>query len=140
MPTWPKFPGAPRPPQPPKAPAGFGRKNAPGNVTKQPIRKFGPRYLKLFSLPGATEDWCVPWPTFVGAHTSLSEQMIYRAIAKVKNDPQRPEQPPYVGGVTWEYQAPDSAHGGRLSKGGTVCDFLVEWGSEDVCLRLQSEH
>jgi len=63
--------------------------------------------------------------------------MIYKAIARITGDPPRPEEPPYVGGVNWTYQ--DPLLGGRLSKGGVVCDFLVRWGTDEMCIRLQSE-
>ncbi len=131
-----KIPMPPRPPAPPK---GMGsRRSKLGNITRLPIRSFGPRFLHLNKLPGRGADWCVPWPNFVGAHTSLSEQMIFRALARVTGDPPHPEKPPYVGGVSWSYQ--DPLLGGRLSKGGQVCDFLVQWGMDEVCIRLQSEH
>ncbi len=131
-------PAAPRPPQPPPPPAGMGRRTAPGGLPKLPYFKFGPRFLKKYSLPQLQPDWCVPWEGFVGAHTSLSEQMIYRAIARLTGDPPHAEKPPYVGGVTWTYQ--DPLNGGRLTRGGTVCDFNVHWGTEDVCIRLPSEY
>ena len=130
-------PAAPRPPQPPAAPKGMGRRTKPGTLPKTSYRQFGPRWLRLFSLPTTEPDWCAPWPGFVGAHTSIPEQMIYNAIAEVTNDPQHPEQPPYVGGSTWTYQ--DPLNGGRLTRGGSVCDFVVNYGSEEICIRLQSE-
>jgi hypothetical protein len=136
----PKFPGMPKLPSvlPPAPPAGLGkRRSSGGNVTRKPIKSFGPKYLKKHALPLMAADWCVPWPTFVGAHTSLSEQMIFRAIAEIKNDPPHPEKPPYVGGTDWTYQ--DPLLGGRLNVGGTVCDFLVQHGGNEVCIRLQSE-
>jgi hypothetical protein len=43
-----------------------------------------------------------------------------------------------VGGSDWSYQDPLS--GGRMSAGGQVCDFLVQWGSELVCLRTQTDY
>lgn len=130
-------PKAPRPPQPPAPPKGMGRRVAPGGLPRNPLRTFGPRWLKLYALPTNQPDWCVPWPDFVGAHTSLSEQMIYKAIARLTGDPPHPEKPPYTGGLHWTYQ--DPMQGGRMSKGGTVCDFAVQWGDEVVCIRLQSE-
>lgn len=129
-----KIPSPPRPPAPPK---GMGRRSRLGNTTRTPLRAFGPRFLQLGKLPGATTDWCVAPSGFVGAHTSLPEWMIYKAIARVTGDPPRPEEPPYAGGVNWTYQ--DPLLGGRLSKGGVVCDFLVRWGTDEVCIRLQSE-
>jgi hypothetical protein len=130
-------PSAPRPPQPPAPPAGLGRRVKAGGLPRNPLRQFGPRWLKSFALPKANPDWCVPWPDFVGAHTSLSEQMIYRAIARKMGDPPHPEKPPYSGGVNWSYQ--DPLLGGRMTKGGSVCDFNIHWNTEDVCIRLQSE-
>lgn len=131
-------PAAPRGPQPPAAPPGMGRRKRAGGLPRNPLRQFGPRFLGLFQLPRGVPDWCVPWPEFVGAHTSLTEQMIYRAIAKVTGDPPHPERPPYTGGVNWSYQ--DPLLGGRMSKGGQVCDFTIRWGTEEVCIRLQSEY
>jgi hypothetical protein len=130
-------PSAPRPPQPPAAPPGLGRRTRPGGMPKATLRGFGPKWLRLFALPQEVPDWCAPWPGFVGAHTSIPEQMIYAAISKITGDPPHPEQPPYAGGTTWSYQ--DPLMGGRLTRGGSVCDFLVHWGAEDVCIRLQSE-
>lgn len=115
----------------------MGRRTSPGGLPRNPLRQFGPRFLKLFALPGLGVDWCVPWPDFVGAHTSLSEQMIYKALGRVTGDPPHPEKPPYSGGVNWSYQ--DPLLGGRMTRGGSVCDFLVHWNAEDVCIRLQSE-
>ena len=128
----------PKPPQPPAPPPGLGRRarKAPA-VEKQPIRRFGSKFLRLFADPIQGNDWCTPWPGFVGAHTSLSEQMIYQALARITGDPPNPKEPPYAGGVTWTFQ--DPLLGGRLSRGGQVCDFLVQWGTDEVCLRLQSE-
>lgn len=137
---WPAIPGLPRMPslQPPPPPKGMGkRRSKPGNITRKPIKSFGPKYLKLYALPTMGADWCVPWPNFVGAHTSLSEQMIYHALARVTGDPPEPEKPPYAGGVGWTYQ--DPLLGGRLNVGGSVCDFLVQYGGNEVCIRLQSE-
>lgn len=115
----------------------MGKRVKAGGLPRNPLRQFGARWLRLFSLPKETVDWCAPWPGFVGAHTSLSEQMIYRAMAEITGDPPHPERPPYVGGVNWTYQ--DPLLGGRMSKGGSVCDFNVHWNDEDVCVRLQSE-
>lgn len=115
----------------------MGRRKQTGAIPDVPLRSFGARFLGRQALARQTADWCAPWPGFVGAHTSLPEQMIYRAIARVTGDPPNPQQPPYVGGVGWTYQ--DPLMGGRLSKGGVVCDFLVHWNLEDVCIRLQSE-
>lgn len=74
----------------------------------------------------------------MGAHVSASEWMIYVALSFVTGDPPDPKRPPYIGGVTWAYQSPIS--GGRLERGGQVCDFMVHQpGSEEMCIRLQSE-
>jgi hypothetical protein len=138
---WPSFPGMPRLPSvlPPSPPKGMGKRRAHGgNITRKPIKSYGPKYLKKYALALMASDWCVPWPNFVGAHTSLSEQMIFRAIARVTGDPPNPEKPPYVGGVNWTYQ--DPLQGGRLTIGGQVCDFLVVLpNGDEVCIRLQSE-
>ncbi len=138
--NWPKFPGSPRMPSviAPAPPTGLGmRRSGHGNVTRLPIKSFGPKYLKKYALATIGGDWCVPWPTFVGAHTSLSEQMIFKALARVLGDPANPEKPPYVGGVNWTYQ--DPLQGGRLTVGGQVCDFLVNHNNTEICIRLQSE-
>jgi hypothetical protein len=131
-------PSPPRPPVPPAAPPGFGRRTRLGNKPKNPLRSFGPRFLKLGSLKGQKPDWCLPWPTFVGAHTSLTEQMFYAALCMVMKVPGNWMAPPYDGRGYFTYQ--DPLLGGRMTKGGQVCDFLVPWGAEEVCMRLQSEY
>lgn len=133
-----KVPKPPRPPQPPAAPKGMGRRTNPGNQPRNPLHQWGPRFLRRNKLPTPQPDWCTPPPNFVGAHTSTTEWMIYAAISKLTGDPPDPRKPPYVGGVNWTYQ--DPLLGGRLTKGGQVCDFLVHWGGEEVCIRLQTEY
>lgn len=132
----------PRPPAPPAAPPGFGRRKKLGNAPRNPLRQFGERFLKLAQLPGGKPDWCAPWPDFVGQlselHSSLSEQMIYAAICLVKKVPGDWTKPPYDGRGAFTFQ--DPLLGGRLTRGGQVCDFLVPFGSDEVCIRLQSEH
>jgi hypothetical protein len=130
-------PVAPRPPQPPPKPAGLGRRKKFGSVIDVPLRPTGPRFLKLGRLPNTRPDWCTPPPEFVGAHTSLPEFMIYAAIFLIKGEKGNPRTPPFVGGVDWTYQ--DPLLGGRLTRGGQVCDFSVRWGSDEICIRLQSE-
>lgn len=132
-------PAAPRPPQAPAAPKGLGRRVAWGKaVATKTIRQLGPRWLHLGTYATLQPDWCVAPPDFVGAHTSTPEFMIYAAISKVTHDPPDPRKPPYVGGITWQYQ--DPLLGGRQTKGGQVCDFAIQWGGETVCIRLQSEY
>lgn len=130
---------APRPPIPPAQPRGMGRRTRLGATTREALHKWGPRWLHGQSLAIQQPDWCTPPPTFVGAHTSASEWMIYKALSRLLGDPPHPENPPYAGGVNWTYQ--DPLLGGRLSRGGQVCDFLVsQTEAGDVCIRLQSEH
>jgi hypothetical protein len=116
----------------------MGRRTKAGGLPKNALRQFGPRFLKLGTLPVNKPDFCVPWPNFVGAHTSLSEQIIYAALCMVMKVPGNWREPPYDGRGAFSYQ--DPLLGGRMTKGGQVCDFLVPWGSEEVCMRLQSEH
>lgn len=120
-----------------KAPAGMGSKGRPAKISKDPIRKYGPRFLHQYADPILGEDYCKPWPEFVTATTSLSEQMLYAAFAIFFKDPPQYWKPPYDGGVSWRYQS--NLHGGRLFKGGQVCDFEVDYGIDTMCIRLQSE-
>jgi hypothetical protein len=130
-------PVAPRPPQPPAAPRGMGRRKKASAVTDVAVRPTGRRFLKLGQLPQTRPDWCVPPPEFVGAHTSLPEFMIYAALFMVTGDKGNPRKPPFTGGLHFTYQ--DPLLGGRQTRGGQVCDFSVRWGSEDICIRLQSD-
>jgi hypothetical protein len=120
-----------------KAPAGMGTKGRPAKIAKDPIRRYGPRFLRQFADPDVVPNYCEPWPDFVTATTSLSEQMLYAALAIVHGDPAIYWKPPFVGGLRWRYQT--NLNGGRLMKGGQVCDFEVDWGGETLCIRLQSE-
>jgi hypothetical protein len=118
----------------------MGRRQKLGKETTPPLRSTGPRYLKLFHLPKQGNDWCVPPRGFVSGklHNSKSEWLIYAAISVIKHDPADPTKAPWVGGSDWSYQDPLS--GGRMQAGGQVCDFLVQWGSELVCLRTQTDY
>lgn len=131
----------PKPPKPlpkPKVPAGLGLQASPEKLRKGVIRQYGPRMLGRFAEVIVTQDWSIPPAGFLGAHVSASEWMIYAAISFVKGDPPNPRKPPYIGGVTWHYQS--SLDGGRLERGGQVCDFLVdEPNQEEMCIRLQTE-
>lgn len=131
----------PKTPGPPRTPAGLGRRKTPAQVTREPIRMYGPRILKRFAELVVVNDWSVPPPGFLGSHKgtiSADEWMVYAALALVKNDPPNPRQPPFTGGVTWQYQAP--LGGGRLTRGGQVCDFLIAASqySSPICIRLQT--
>lgn len=127
-------------------PKGLGRRGSAigiGKVSRQPARRYGPKLLHRSADPTLSNDWCAPWPEFVAADTgsaattSLSEQMLYAALALFFGDPPHFWEPPYVGGLNWSFQTP--LQGGRLLRGGQVCDFLVQYGDRIVCLRLQSE-
>jgi hypothetical protein len=117
-------------------PAGLGRKGRPGKVGKDPIRRYGPRALRRFADPKLTPDFCQPWPGFVTATTSLTEQMAYAAIAIFMDDPQEWWKPPYNGGIYWRYQ--QNIQGGRLMLGGQVIDYEVQYKGLIIGLRLQS--
>lgn len=131
----------PKTPRPPRVPAGLGRRKTPAQVTREPVRMYGPRILKRFAEMLITPDWSVPPPGFLTSRNgtvSSEEWMIYAAISLVKKDPPSPRQAPYNGGVTWQYQAP--LGGGRLTRGGQVCDFLISATnySSPICMRLQT--
>lgn len=132
---------APKTPGPPRVPAGLGRRKTPAQVSRDPIRMYGPRELMRFAETLVQPDWSVPPPGFLNSYkgtVSSEEWMIYAAIALVKNDPPNPRQGPFTGGVTWQYQAP--LGGGRLTRGGQVCDFLIAATrySDPTCIRLQT--
>jgi hypothetical protein len=119
-----------------KVPKGMG-KGRPSSIRNHSIRKYGPKFLRRYADPILGVDYCQPWPEFVTATTSLSEQMLYAAFAIFFKDPVQYWKPPFVGGVNWKYQT--NLHGGRLFKGGQVCDFQVTYGTGEMCIRLQSE-
>lgn len=132
-------PKPPKQPAAPRVPAGLGRKQRPPKVTRQATRQYGPKILKRGADVVVVNDWSIPPDGFVGAHTSKSEWMIYAAIAFVKKDPPQPRRPPFIGGATWQYQSP--LGGGRLERGGQVCDFLVQSNAGvEMCFRLQTEY
>lgn len=120
-----------------KAPAGMGRKGRPAKISRIPKRHTGPRFLHGYADPLLGPDYCAPWPGFVTATTSLSEQMLYAAFAIYFGNPIEYWKPPYDGGKEWRYQS--NIAGGRLLKGGQVCDYEVDYGVETMCVRLQSE-
>ena len=131
----------PKQPRPPRVPEGLGRRKTPAQVTRAPIRMYGPRILKRFAEMLIQPDWSVPPAGFLNSHKgtiSSEEWMVYAAISLVKRDPPNPRQPPFTGGVTWQYQAP--LGGGRLTRGGQVCDFLISATSysSPICMRLQT--
>jgi hypothetical protein len=117
-------------------PAGMGRRSRPKKLTRSPVRKLGPRIFRRGVKATLGNDWCTPWPGFIGATNSLSEQMIYAALAIFFHDRERFWLPPYDGGINWKYQT--KIGGGRLFKGGQVCDFEVTYNNEQMCLRVQS--
>lgn len=140
LPGLPSLP-TPRAPTPPPPPAGLGRSKQSVSVRRQPSRRFGPKALKLFAAKVLRTDWCAPPDTWTASnterHSSNSEYMVYRAIWRVKNMSGDPDQPPFDGREGFDTQAP--LLGGRLGPGGSVCDFLVPFGTKQVCIRLQSE-
>jgi hypothetical protein len=117
-------------------PAGLGKRGRPKKVPHDPIRRYGPRFLHRYSNPQHVPDFCTPWPGFVTATTSLSEQMAYAAFAIFFGDPVEYWKPPYTGGVYWGYQT--KIRGGRLLLGGQVPDYQVQYNNEAMIVRLQS--
>lgn len=103
---------------------------------------YGPKIFKRFADILPKTDWSVPPTGFPGgdqsrARVSADEWMFYAAISLTKNDPPDPRKGPWTGGATWQYQA--DIDGGRLVRGGQVCDFLILTPGQPTCIRLQTE-
>lgn len=102
----------------------------------------GPRLYKEARDKGYRGPVSAPPAGFVGATTSVTEWMIYWAIAKVLGEPADPRQPPFIGyPPLWYYQS--EQFGGRRMAGGAVVDFVVSGGrggrGRDIGFRLQTE-
>lgn len=116
----------------------MGAPKRPKKLRRPPTRPLGPRIYRMAKKPdlfgiGPGE----PPLGFVTAHTSKSEWRYYWGLAKVFNDPVDPRQPPFSGGKLWSYQK--AIEGGRQSPGGSVVDFVVQWGQAIIGLRIQTE-
>lgn len=121
----------------PRLPKLFGTTPRPPRDRSKPVvRMLGPESLRLGTAPQTQGGPGEPPPGFVGAHTSATEWMVYWAIAKLKDDPHEPRQPPFTGGRDWAYQMDDAT--GRVP-GGQVLDFAVQWGTQVVGLRIDTE-
>lgn len=106
-------------------------------LRRPPVRLTGPRHLALQSKPLPVGGPGEPPEGFVTAHTSRDEWIIYWALAKVLRDPPDPRQPPFIGGVLWEYQK--TVDGGRVV-GGQVVDFVyLHPKGKTIGLRIQTE-
>jgi hypothetical protein len=115
---------------------GIAKGGRPRSIKRDPKRRTGPRIYKLQADPlhvGGPGD---PPEGFVGAHNSITEWIWYWASATVLKTPKDPRKMPFIGGLNWEYQV--SLDGGRLQRGGTVCDFVYQISSSLVCVRIQS--
>jgi hypothetical protein len=135
-------PRPPKTPRPPKVPSGLGKRATPQQVTRAPVRMYGPKIFKRFAELLPATDWSVPPTGFPAgdlsaAHVSSDEWMFYAAISLVKNDPPDPRQGPWTGGSTWTYQ--EDIGGGRLMRGGQVCDYAIHTPGQPICIRLQTE-
>lgn len=124
----PKLAKRPRPPRPPR-PASM------------------PRGPNLYRATRTVEQhgnlWVVPPEGFVGAHTSATEWMVYRALALHLKTPAHPEEPPFVGGLNWQFQAGDAAVSGTGNPripGGSVTDFQIDQGGWILGIRLDTEY
>ncbi len=99
----------------------------------------GSRLYKYNKQPLVTGGFGDPPAGFILASTSISEWMVYWALAKIYGQPKDPRQGPFIGfpGV-WGYQVP--AMGGR-AVGGAVVDFIVfdTASGIPIGIRIQTE-
>ena len=98
----------------------------PGQIGKKPIR--------MGIGPGQ------PPPGFLQAGTSLPEWILYWALWQVlheQGDVRASRHGGYYGGQKFSYQV--AINGGRHAMGGSVTDFVVNWGGRRVALWLQGD-
>lgn len=122
----------------------LGKLSALKPLRKPPLRRYGPKALRLSATPAGLGGPGEPPEGFVTAHTSRTEWWVYWAMARVLRDPPNPRKPPFVGGAQWTYQK--AVDGGRVV-GGQVVDFVYlgeassgRRGSGTIGIRVQTEH
>lgn len=112
-------------------------------ITKVPrlranvVRPRGPRAVNVREqIIGGYGD---PPPGFIGGQNSITEWIVYWALAKIFDSPKNPRIPPFLGGEGWSYQV---AKGGKFRRaiGSAVVDFVVYYGRTAVALRIQTEY
>ena len=132
----------------PPGPFSPGPKKTQRDLVRPPIIRTptvlprGPKLYQEAKDKGYRSPIAEPPPGFVGAHTSISEWVVYWGLSKVLGFPEDPRQPPFIGyPPVWYYQSEQL--GGRRQAGGAVVDFVVAGGNryrhEDVGFRLQTE-
>jgi hypothetical protein len=116
----------------------MGKLIRPPKVRSFTVFAVGPRLLGLERQPHRFGGPGPPPPGFVGPTTSLSEWIVYWAIARALNDPtpEHVRNPPFFGGRDWAYQS--GVEGGRRIRGGSVVDYIVYLPGEQVGIRLQT--
>lgn len=125
-------------PQPPKS-----LNKTPG-LNLQKIRKpaaipQGPRNIARIMKVQRDESWTTPPTGFLYAKNSVTEWMVYRALAVIFNNPEDPGTGPYLGGwPDWTYQS-----GQGQGAGSAVVDFVVYrpgFGGRNTGLRVVTEY
>jgi hypothetical protein len=106
-----------------------------------PVFPKGPKFLQQQQGTDRVSGPGAPPPGFITPTNSISEWVIYWALAKVIGFPADPRVGPFVGWPgLWTYQSP--FEGGRAAGGGQVIDFVV-FGPAGVvgatAIRIQTE-
>lgn len=106
-------------------------------LTGKVIRPTGPRVLNVAEV--YVGGYGNPPAGFVVGQTSITEWIVYFALAKIFDDPKDPRVPPFYGGENWSYQVPK---GGKWVRqlGSAVVDFIVYQGEKAIAIRLVTEH
>lgn len=105
--------------------ASSRRRNVrPPHMPRSPVFPKGPKFLQQPKGSGHVSGPGEPPPGFITPTNSISEWVIYWALAKVLGFPKDPRVGPYTGWPgLWTYQTP--FEGGRAAGGGQVIDFVV---------------
>lgn len=105
-------------------------------LPRAPQLPTGPRFIPPHeTLIGGPGD---PPPGFLTGQNSVTEWIVYFALAKIFNDPKDPRHPPYFGGLDWGYQI--ARLGGFVrALGSSVVDFVVYQDATVIGLRVVTE-
>ena len=124
-------------PQTPKSLNKPNQINLP-RIRKPAARPTGPRDIARIMRVDRVQGPGEPPPGFLYARNSVSEWVIYWALAVIFNNPTDPRVGPFLGGwPEWTYQS-----GQGQGAGSAVVDFVVYrpgFGGRNVGLRIQTE-
>jgi hypothetical protein len=109
--------------------------NRPPRLRHPPVTSRGPRYLEKRAVhTGGPQQ---PPAGFITASNSIDEWMWYWASMRALDPNRDPREPPYYGGLNWDYQSPELG-GFTRALGSAVVDFLYKLSQPFIVVRIQT--